>query len=295
VDLTGHWPFGNGFQGIDVAGPWDRLYVASGQQSWDDGYVAEVDTTDAQVEQVITLLYGDESFVHVDWWNPRRVFVVTFDGFYNDPDQGLYLHYLYDGQVLDSVRLMEDYDEYDGLRGMAFDPWHRRLYLAVAGSLMVVQVSEGEPSPVSVSARITAEGGALRMPDGRAELDFPPGTVAQTVTVTYADTVPSPAGELWGIRTFDLSAVVEGTTTPVTSFNEAYTATFTYSDEELGPAIEGILGLYWWDGSDWVPEPSSQVDELGNRLRAWPDHMTRFAILGETRWVFLPLVMRDAP
>jgi hypothetical protein len=271
------------------------LYVASGQQSFNDGYVGAVDTTDAQVEQVITLKYGDESLVMVDWWDPRRVFVVTFDGFYNDPSPNLYLHYLYDGQVIESLILMDDYDEYNGLRGMAFDPWHGRLYLTVGSTVLAVGVRGGDPLPTKASAEITPEGGTVRTADGRARLDFPPGAVDQAVTVTYSDTMPSATGALAGVRFFDLSAVIAGTTTPVTSFHGPYTATFAYAEGELGPAIESTLGLYWWTGSGWAPEPSSQLDAVHNHLRAWPDHMTLFAILGETHQVYLPLVMRRAP
>lgn len=38
----------------------------------------------------------------------RRVFVATFDGWYNDEHRGLYLHLVYDGTLVDSLRLMED-------------------------------------------------------------------------------------------------------------------------------------------------------------------------------------------
>jgi hypothetical protein len=295
VDMTGHWPFDNGFKGIDLAGPRDILYVASGQQSFNNGYVAEVDTAHGQVHQVITLQYGDEGFVHVDWADPRRAFVVTFDGFYNDPSQGLYLHLLYDGQVVDTLRLMEDYDEVDDLAGMVYDPWHGRLYLLVGSRVIVVGVSGAEPPPAGATATIAPEGGSLKTPDGGAEFDFPPGAVDQAVTVTYTPVDPSATGLLYGVRFFDLSAVLQGTTIPVTTFSEPYTVTLSYGEAERGPAVESTLGLYGWDGSRWQREPSSQVDAAHNRLQAWPDHMTLFAVLGETRRVHLPLAVRGEP
>jgi hypothetical protein len=35
------------------------------------------------------------------------------------------------------------------------------------------------------------------------------------------------------------------------------------------------------------------VNAAANRVTAMPDHMTPFAVLGETNRVYLPLVMRD--
>jgi len=79
----------------------------------------------------------------VDWYDPSRMFVCTFDGFFNDPNQGLYLHLLVDGAVTDTLELLDAYDEYSGLRGMSFDPYTRRLYLTIDDSIYVVDVAHG--------------------------------------------------------------------------------------------------------------------------------------------------------
>lgn len=146
---------------------------------------------------------------------------------------------------------------------------------------------------LQVSAAIPPEGGSLRGPEDRAQIDFPSGAVDQTTVVSYAETVPSPAGELYGVRFFQLSAVISGTTTPVTSSSVPYTITINYTDGETGAAIESTLGLYWQEGSQWVLEPTSSVDVASNRLTASPDHMTLFAVLGENKWVYLPLVLKN--
>ncbi len=140
LNLSGTWPFGNGNEGLAMATGRDILYVASGQQSFNSGYVGEVNTVNGQVKQVIELTYADEGFVHVDRQDSRRVFVGTFDGWYNDPDQALYLHLLYDGTVIDTLSLVKPYDEYNGLRDMAYDPLHQRLYLTVGSRILVVGV-----------------------------------------------------------------------------------------------------------------------------------------------------------
>jgi hypothetical protein len=290
------WPFPNGVQGLAMAPDRDRLYVASGIQSFDDGYLGVVDTALDQLEGVTVLGYADPGFVYVDWYDTRRVFVTTFDGFYNDPDQGLYLSLVYDDAVIERIQLMTQADEYNGVRGMAFDPYTSRLYLTVADQILVVEVGYGAqpaPSPlVSASAVVTPAGGTLAPPDGRTRVEFPPGSVSAETVVTYTETVPLPAGELAGSRFFDLSAVISVTGTPVTAFSQAYTLTVDYRPAEVGPVVDGSLGLYGWDGTEWVREPSSQVDLLNRQVIATPDHMTRFAVLGETRRLLLPVVLR---
>ncbi|MBN1247524.1 MAG: PKD domain-containing protein, partial [Anaerolineae bacterium] len=104
------------------------------------------------------------------------VFVGTFDGWYNDPNQALYLTMLYDDVAVDTLKLVDTYDEtnglramayddvavdtlklvdtYDetnGLRAMAYDPTHRRLYLAVGSTMMVVEVNHGETCPAPLT------------------------------------------------------------------------------------------------------------------------------------------------
>ena len=189
VDLSGTWPFNGGVQGISAAGPRDILYVASMQQSFDDGYIAEVSTTSGQPKKVITLQYADEGFVHVDWHDPRRAFVVTFDGWYNDPQQALYLHLVYDGTVVDTLRLIDNYDEYNGLRGMAFDPLDRRLYLTVGSSIMVVQINYGDdplptcPNPLT---GVQIAGPILGQPNLTYAFSALPTPGDATQPVTYA-------------------------------------------------------------------------------------------------------------
>jgi hypothetical protein len=68
--------------------------------------------------------------------------------------------------------------------------------------------------------------------------------------------------------------------------------TVDYTDEDRATAIEDTLGLYWRDGGQWVLEGTSSVEITVNRVTATPDHMTLFAVLGETNRVYLPLVMR---
>jgi hypothetical protein len=62
---------------------------------------------------------------------------------------------------------------------------------------------------------------------------------------------------------------------------------------EKGPAIENTLALYWWNGSQWIKETSSVVDTAANTITAAPDHFSLWAVLGETRRVYLPLTLKN--
>ncbi|MDW8003170.1 MAG: hypothetical protein RMJ39_11075, partial [Deltaproteobacteria bacterium] len=102
-------------------------------------------------------------------------------------------------------------------------------------------------------------------------------------------------GTLAGIgRTFEITAVYSGTGQPAQlASGGAYTISIHYTDAEKGPIIEDTLALYWWDGNQWVREPSSVVDADANTVTATPGHFSLWAVLGEARRVFLPLVFRN--
>ena len=67
--------------------------------------------------------------------------------------------------------------------------------------------------------------------------------------------------------------------------------TVGYAQAEKGPALEDTLALYHWEGGRWVKEPTSVVDAAGNTVTATPDHLSLWAVLGETRHVFLPVIL----
>ena len=286
-----------GCQGLAISEARDRLYIASGTQSFNDGFINEVNSTGALPTNWIEMTYGDLYDVLVDSYDPKRVFVAAFDHYYNDPDQALYLHLIYDGVMVDTLQLLTDYDEYSGLRGMVFDPQLRRLYLTVDTRILVVDVDYGSPPAppplVTASALILPEGGSLSVPGDTLELDFPAGAVDSSTIVTYTQSTALPDGALYGAHFFDLLAVDASASTPVIQFDPPYTMTVDLENLETGPAIQSTLGIYRWDGSQWNLEPTSTLDSGNQRLSAALDHMSIFAVMGETRQSFLPLVVRQ--
>lgn len=103
-----------------------------------------------------------------------------------------------------------------------------------------------------------------------------------------------PGGNLISIgHVFDLSAVNNAGQPVQLVSGHTYNVTVRYSDAERGPAIENTLAFYYWDGSAWVREPSSQVDPVANTVSATPNHFSRWAVFGETRRVFLTYTAKN--
>ena len=306
VDLTGHFPFGNGNQGLAIAGAQDRLYIASELQSFEHGFVAQVDTDTNQVHQVIRTTYADTGFVHVDWYDAKRAFVITSDGFsFDAPDYGYYLHLIYDGTVVDSLRLAEKFDgttERD-VRDMVFDPYHRRLYVTLDTTVVVIDVAYGAapaplpaPGPAVASIELSAPwfGGTLESPDGRVAFTFV-NWVNQSTTVTYTE-LPHPTsdmraaqGDRHAVLIYKLEAETIATGETLTDVN-TYAVTVEYGQN---PAIDTTLALYRWTTAGWTPVPGSHVNTMAGTLTASPDELGTFAVLGEARRVSLPLVIRN--
>jgi branched-chain amino acid transport system substrate-binding protein len=139
-------------------------------------------------------------------------------------------------------------------------------------------------------------GGMVTSEHGDTTVQIPSGAITDTIVITYTLAhSPAPGGNLIGIgHVFDVTAVYSGTGQPAQiAPGHTYTVTVQYTDAEKGPAIESTLALYYWDGSQWIKEPSSVVDTANNTVTAMPNHFSRWAVLGETRRVYLPLILKN--
>ena len=173
--------------------------------------------------------------------------------------------------------------------------------VAVSGSY--AYVADGEGGLVilrllrdKVIGSIPPTGGNLSSTSGDTQFIFPAGAVTQTITIVYRHLwTDQDTGPLTGIgHTFEVTAVYSDTGQPAQlAPGQTYTITVRYTDAEKGPVIENTLAFYYWNGSSWVKEPSSVVDTVGNTVRATPNHFSLWAVLGETRRIYLPLVLRN--
>jgi len=152
---------------------------------------------------------------------------------------------------------------------------------------------QGEPPEPPVTVVITpGGGGTLQSASGDVRVTFPAGAVTENVEVTFTRASNTPTGNLAGIIFFDLSAETVSDGTPVTSFEKPYEITIDYGIAGSGPALEDTLKLYYWDGAQWQLEPTSTLNQDNQLVTATPNHMTLFALLGETIHFYLPFVLR---
>lgn len=146
------------------------------------------------------------------------------------------------------------------------------------------------------TAQIPTSGGDLVSPADSTTYSFPSGTFTDTVAITHVARFPGNApsgGDLVGAgHVFSVTAVYSDTGQPAQPTGP-YTVTVGYTDAERGPVIESTLALYYWDGIQWVQEPSSIVIPGIDTVRATPGHMSLWALLGETERVFLPVVLKN--
>lgn len=183
--------------------------------------------------------------------------------------------------------------QFQSPRGVALDS-DGCVYVADTGNNRIQVFCPPVTTPVV--GTIPPGGGSLTSPADRTTYTFAPGTFPSTVVITHtprlAGGIPSP-GNLTGIgHFFDVSAVYSDTGQPAYP-SQPYTVKVQYTETEQGPAIENTLALYSWNGSRWEEEPISVVDTVNNILTATPDHFSLWAVLGETRRVYLPIVLRN--
>jgi hypothetical protein len=287
---------------VAVAQHRDRLYVPTGCQASEFGSTVLVETEFSTVEGRLDYRYGDQGIFAVDPHDPRRAFLTTSDRTATyDPAKWLTLHMLYDDVVVASLPLLRGYQT-GWLRAMTFDPASNRLFLALNDAIYVVAVGGVPPAemwPAPVSAEVTPDGGGtLRAGDGSAAVYVQAGSVDRTILMTYAEGPPAigrnavaapGATTLHAIRHFELTAVISGTATPLDAFNTAFRLDAVTTPRERAGIIPGTLALYWWDGGAWVAQPTVGS---GETLFTASSHLGRFALMGQSHAIYLPLVQR---
>ena len=144
------------------------------------------------------------------------------------------------------------------------------------------------------AATIPPEGGGLDSPEDTTAYTFDPGTFSVSVEVTHISLSPKDTPDFEPFQGaghfFEVSAV-NGQGQPVQP-DQPYTLTIQYTAGELWHALEDTLALYYWDEglSEWVAEPTAQVDAAKNTINAHPDHFSIWAVLGDTRLIYLPVI-----
>jgi hypothetical protein len=134
-------------------------------------------------------------------------------------------------------------------------------------------------------------GGTVHSPDRLAKAHFPAGAVDQDVEVTISPAGSPPTGHEFPVYLFEMTAVISGTETPVVSTSDSYSMTVRYTSGTKRAALEDTIGLYSWDGNEWVDEGGT-LDTGTRVVSATLDHMTYFGLLGDTNLAYIPVTMK---
>jgi putative multiple sugar transport system substrate-binding protein len=144
-----------------------------------------------------------------------------------------------------------------------------------------------------ISSVITSSGGGLTSTFDSTTYLFPAGVFTDTVQITHTVIFSSTTSStLEGIgHSFELTAIYSNTGQPAL-LTGPYTVTVQYTEEQRGAVKESTLAFYYWDGSQWVKEPTSAVDVNANTVTATPGHFSAWIVMGEIRRAYLPLIKR---
>jgi hypothetical protein len=101
---------------------------------------------------------------------------------------------------------------------------------------------------------------------------------------------PAPAGLTHVGPTFDIVATYTSSGEPAQPEpDHSHTLSVQYPGSF--PALEDMLALYFWDGNQWVQEPTSLLDPSANTITAAPDHFSTWTVMGRGRSMYLPILM----
>ncbi|MBV6396583.1 MAG: hypothetical protein HFACDABA_02183 [Anaerolineales bacterium] len=128
-----------------------------------------------------------------------------------------------------------------------------------------------------VEFKVEPTGGEADGMNGKVQVTFPGGAVAETVIVKV--TRPSeqalPVQSLSGAP-FEITAVSDSSKADVSQFSQPVEIIVSYNDE--GMTNEGTTMLYWYDevAGEWKLPLSQRIDTLNNKIIATTDHFTVF-------------------
>jgi hypothetical protein len=127
-------------------------------------------------------------------------------------------------------------------------------------------------------------------------MSFPPGAASEPFTVTLKIIVGQPISS--GLRFLGQSFSIEAATadgTSVTTFAEPFTITLEYDDTDVEGIDEATLKLHYWNptSGQWQEIPA-EVDFDTKAITAVLDHLTEFAVIGESQYlIYLPATLRN--
>jgi len=138
IDLsTFDFMLSNGVESLHSSARLDQLWIASGVQAFDEGFVTKIDTLHL-AGQVLDPVYADQNMLLDDPTDPDHWFIPVSDGFTNPSP--LILREVKNGNIIKSITALTDYADYS-LKAATYDPRYGLAYLAIDDTVYVVSVS----------------------------------------------------------------------------------------------------------------------------------------------------------
>ena len=132
-----------------------------------------------------------------------------------------------------------------------------------------------------VTATITPQGGDITSLDGLVEVQFAAGAFANPVGIFLRPQVGQPTGSLLDIdRYFEVGVASRTSSQGGENPAQASIIQVQYRNHEIVGLYEASLGLYWWNGSQWVKEQSSVVNTATNTVSCCADPPGSFCCAG---------------
>jgi oligopeptide transport system substrate-binding protein len=141
-------------------------------------------------------------------------------------------------------------------------------------------------------------GGSVTSMDNKTTIQFPSNAFSDTVNITFSPAYATglESGFTDVGQAFEITAAYSSTGSAVTNTAVSFTITISYN-LEAGIAAQDVtnednIGLYYWDGSQWLYESSSTVNTNSKTITAVTDKLGLWAILEKSSLVYLPLILK---
>jgi hypothetical protein len=151
---------------------------------------------------------------------------------------------------------------------------------------------EGSDAIRMVGERLVPRTGGTFTLSPKATITIGSGTFNDTVRISYVTQSSISSDPLTHIGLFfELTATyLDGTSVHP---SQPYAITITYDQADVPVYVnEAQLGLYFWEDSRWVNEPTSVVDVNANTITAQPSHFSLWAVLADQDTVYLPIILK---
>ena len=151
---------------------------------------------------------------------------------------------------------------------------------------------------------VASTGAVLATPYSLAEIPSDTFTSAVTLTQAIHFEIPSTLAaysrnlttlpnNLIGLNRFYESSAVYSNSLQLAIPTQPYSLTIQYDEPDIMGVNEYTIALYYWNGNQWVKEPSSTLDTVNNRVNATPKVLGQWAILGSNSWpIYLPTIVK---